>query len=252
MFAAASVLAAATAALLALGYWLGDQLTARRTGSTHVVYVLFDGRGWVLYAGSTNDVERRYAEHVRGPDPWRARIAGYSVARHARTEAQARRCEARLVRALKVGERLRVGPPIHNQVLFNAASGPATGVWFAAWLALSVLFPGCRWHRPNPRLALHRHPGGPDGRQRVNPQPARERQQETVITSSQNHPSPVGGRSLLDVLADGPFDTPELESPRRPLRGRPRSRLSEDERRARRRDSNARAAKAYRDRKAGR
>jgi hypothetical protein len=249
MFAIAAVLVAATAAGVALVVWVADQLYAIRRGSTHVVYLLIDARGTVLYCGSTNDVDRRFAEHRRGDDPWRGDIAGFSVARRARSEAQARRCEARLVRVLVAAGRWKLGPPPHNEVLFERRGSVLGPVWVVSWLALSVLFDGCRWHRTNPRHRLYRHPqphvdtsaASSSGRVDVSFQPS---PRQPV-----RHPSHVVG-GLLQLIADaGPDPQPQVEVGPSVSKGRRRGARSEDERAAARRASNAAAARRYRARK---
>ena len=238
--------------LLVGGSWVVDQLIARRRGSPWVVYLLLDERGAPLYVGQTNAVERRYGEHRRRPDPpWAASgrtLAGYAVARHARDEAQARRCEARMVRALTLAARWRLGPEIHNEVLYRRRQPVSGPVMVCAYLAVSATCHGARWHRPNPRLAWFR-----------DPEPVVERQHNvsdqvldvSYRPSANQHaqPStPEGGGRLLDLIADTPRADPQPETDRRPPlnpgpRGRKprRSKLSDEERAARRRESNRKA-----------
>lgn len=241
------LLAATTAAGLALAYWLGSQLVALHLAhSAHVVYLLFDGRGRALYVGMTDDPDRRLGQHRRaatkGDDDWRQDIAGLSIARHCWSEAQARRCEARMIRALTLGGRWRVGPTIHNEVLY-ARSGPAgTVVPLAGWWVVSVLFHGPRWHRPNPRR-LAATPGpvsfsGPDQRQPVSRIPS--------ACQPERHPPPVGGIPLLRLLSDDAHRQPQLQPPKVSGRGGRRPAGTAEERLTAKRAKDARAAKAYR------
>jgi hypothetical protein len=243
--------AAAAGVVFALAYWGADQAVALRRGSPFVVYLLFDRRGWAFYVGQTGDMERRYREHLRGDDPWRAEIAGYSVARHCRTARQARRCEARAIRGVTVCSRFKVCPPIHNEVLFGHAGRVGALVWAGSWLLLSVLFEGPRFHRRNPRLPLFVDPApmvDSEPSAAGDPVDVRSWEPARQIDSQTTHPShPVGVRDLLTLIADTPeltapdADTRDAQSPTPPRHRKGRAKLSPEERDRRRRESNARS-----------
>lgn len=151
-------LAALGGVAAAVGWWFVDQLAALHVfHSTHVVYFLLDRQGAVLYVGSTDDIDRRYDEHTApdevGLEPWRRRIVAVTPVRQCRSQRQARRIERRMIRALIVAAEHGLCPRLKNEVY---AGRPSTlgRPWRAGWLAVywlvGVLFPACRWHRPNP------------------------------------------------------------------------------------------------------
>lgn len=242
-------LVALAAVLLGGVYWWLDQLIAVRVRhSTFVVYLLLDDRGWPLYVGQTRSVEARFRRHQRGDDPWRAEVAGYAVMRQCRGEPQARRVERRAIRALATCARWRVGPPIHNEVLFGHLGRAGASWWAVCWLVASCLFEGPRFHRRNPRIALFVDPEPVVERQHVTGGPVLDVTSRPSASQHVTAPTPVGGRSLLALIADAPADvepTPPPSSDRPPkVRGsrQARPKLSDEERLARRRESNRKAS----------
>jgi len=243
---------AATAIVLAVGllvfaWWLADQLIALRNGSPWVVYLLRDSRGWPLYVGQTNDLDRRLREHLRGPDTWRAEIAGASVARHCRGDRQSRRCERRMIRAMVDLGRWRVCPEVHNEVVFGHGNPLGRLVWPASFLCVSLVVAGPRFHRPAPVTHTYA-PRKPQGEsQQKSSWEVVDVSSYPTETSADRIPSPGGGCSPLDLLVmtddTNPSDEGQLSlnagPPVKRKGGRPR--LSDEERVLRRRETNRRS-----------
>lgn len=125
--------------------WVGlvDDAVNWGLGPGWCVYQLVDDDGLCLYVGSTNDVGRRVLEHTAGTgDPWRARIAGYNVARWCRSERQARRLEQRRIRVINLAADHARCPALHNEIYRSAhrrlLHRATTALWTPAYLLMSV------------------------------------------------------------------------------------------------------------------
>lgn len=138
-----------TFALVVMGVigplWVGlvDDTVNWGLGPGWCVYQLVDQDGLCLYVGSTNDIGRRVLEHTAGTgDPWRARIAGYNVARWCRSERQARRLEQRRIRVINLAADHARCPALHNEV-YRAAHRrlvhrATTALWSPFYLLMSI------------------------------------------------------------------------------------------------------------------
>ena len=213
--------------------WVGlvDDAVNWGLGAGWCVYQLVDQDGLCLYVGSTNDVERRVLEHTSGHgDPWRARIAGYNVARWCRSERQARRLEARRIRVINLAADHARCPALHNEVYRTAhrrlVHRATTALWSPAYLLMSVSSCAACFHTfaADYRVVPQRPDADTDDWMDDHPGPE-------PMTASYRRPAPEPSRHAVTLLA-----LPPVRDTSRPAPS-PRSGDAPPERDTSRRDS---------------
>lgn len=137
--------------------WVEEWVSRKLIRSSWVVYMLRTNTGQVLYVGETNDVYGRALRHpTETQDAWRRDIRTSKVVRYCRNDKQAKRCEARRIRALVKASEKAFGPPLNNDVWAKPSSdhtrNAAAFVWSKLYRVQSIIWADCCWHRPLPPL----------------------------------------------------------------------------------------------------
>jgi hypothetical protein len=132
-------------------WWLAAQ------GGPHIVYLLRNRAGWVLYVGTVKErkngpatLRERLEEHEDSIDqyPWKSAIywPNCTVARRCLTRWGTTWSEKRRIHSLAFAARWRMCPALRN-VQHNTK--PRTAIVGLAWYRLeSALWPSGRWHKP--------------------------------------------------------------------------------------------------------